>query len=636
MPDDVKSKISELEKELYSKEFKQHRVEDVLPHKEVFASTSWDTAVGGESFRPDEVAGLKHHKLMKKFVKYSVIFFVFAVLVAGYIWWGGSNIISGDKLFIDIQHPVSISGGEPFETKFTIKNNNKVAIDASTLFIEYPEGFYSTTGKVEIPHISKEIGVITPGQSISETINTMLYGEENTTKEARVTFEYRMTGSNATIKKTTTYAIKVSSSPVNIKLSMPKEVSSGQDIEFSINIDSNSKDTLSSLLVDVTYPLGFSFQESTPAPTHGKNIWQISRLVPNEKRTIKIRGYMEGQESEEKVTKVLIGTENQKDSRAIGIVYNATNEAVVITKPFLEIDIAVNNNRSQDNVTSLGKGVRVDIFWQSNNPTKVTDAVIEVKLKGGALDKYSLYASGGGFYRSVDNTIIWDKTGNQDLAIIEPSARGTMSFSFSPIALGVGAERLIKNPQIIFEIRARANRVSDVSSSESMSTLITRSVKFETDLKVDAKGLFFSGPFQNIGPIPPQADKETTYTITLNARNSSNNVSNAVVKTTLPIYVKWLGKINPEGEDVTFNDSIGEVTWNVGRVPSGGFRDASFQISFMPSVSHINRAPLLTGDITLSAMDDFTKTVIKDKKPALTTYISGDPQFSPNDANVVQ
>src|SRR3989344_3080119 len=221
MPDDVKSKISELEKELYSKDFKQHRVEDVLPHKEVTASTSWDTAGENASLRQDEVLSLKRQELMKKFVKYSVWFFAFAVVVAVFIWWRGSNIISGDKLLIDIEHPVTISGGEPFETKFAIKNNNKVAIEASTLFIEYPEGFYSAPGKIEIPHISKNTGVVTPGQSISETVNTMLYGEENTSKEARVTFEYRMAGSNATLKKTTTYAIKISSSPVNVKLSMP-------------------------------------------------------------------------------------------------------------------------------------------------------------------------------------------------------------------------------------------------------------------------------------------------------------------------------------------------------------------------------------------------------------------------------
>ena len=121
----------------------------------------------------------------------------------------------------------------------------------------------------------------------------------------------------------------------------------------------------------------------------------------------------------------------------------------------------------------------------------------------------------------------------------------------------------------------------------------------------------------------------------LSARNSANNVSAAVAKTTLPIYVKWLAKVSPEGEDITFNESTGEVTWNAGRIPAGGTRDAAFQISLLPSISHINLSPALTGDFTFAVTDDFTKTEVSDKRPSVTTYISGDPQFNPNDANVV-
>lgn len=636
MPDDVKSKISELEKELYSKDFKQHRVEDVLSRKENPVAPSWDVEGEAVSLRQDEVASLERHKLMKKFVKYSIWFFAFAVVVAAFIWWRGSNIVSGGNIPIDISAPVSVSGGDPFETKLTITNSNKVAIEESMLFIEYPVGFYSLPNRVEVPRISKNLGVIAPGQSVNETVSTLLYGEENTSKEVQVTLEYRMAGSNATLKKTATYSVRISSSPVNIKLSIPKEVSSGQEIELAIDVSSNSKDPTGALLVDATYPTGFIFMSAIPAPTYGENVWRIPELRPQEKRTIKIHGVVEGQESEEKATKIFVGTEDQKDERIIGIIYNSATESSVITKPFFVLDLLMNNNKSQNNVTSFGKGVRVDVFWQNNDSVRVTDAVIEVKLKGAAMDKYSIYASGGGFYRSIDNTIVWDKTVNYSLANMEPGANGTLSFSFSPIALMFGTERLIKNPQITFNVRARVNRTSGGSPAESISAFLTRSVKIETDLKLGAKGLFFSGPFQNIGPIPPQADKETTYTISLSAQNSSNNVSNAVVKTTLPIYVKWLSMISPEGEDVTFNDSTGEVVWNVGRVVAGGSRDAAFQISFTPSVSHINRVPLLTGDITISATDDFTKTEVSDKRPALTTYISGDPQFSPNDANVVQ
>ncbi|MFZ2303703.1 MAG: hypothetical protein WAV98_02865 [Minisyncoccia bacterium] len=635
MPDNVKSKISELEKELYSKDFKQHRVEDVFSREKTDVALKWDKEKDDALFLREELRSEKRHHIMKKFTQFSIGFFVIAVAVALFIWWRGSNVVSGEKIDISISQPSAVSGGDPFETKFIITNNNTVFIDEATLLIEYPTGFYSVSNNTDLLRVSKTIGSIAHGQAISETVDAVLYGQENTSKEILVTLEYRMSGSNATLKKNTTYEVRILSSPVNVNFKMLKEISSGQDVVIPIEIESNSKNIISNLVVEAGYPIGFNFKSSQPAPSYNMNSWQLAGLKPQEKRTITIRGVIEGQENEEKVTKISVGTQSPADERLIGIVYNVATESSIITKPFLALDLAVNNVKSQENIASLNKGVRVDLFWQSNNSAKITDAVIEVNLKGVALDKYSLYASGGGYYRSVDNTIVWDKTGNHELSVINPGTSGTVSFSFSPVAISADTARLIKNPQIIFEVRARGWRMSNKNALEDASTSITRSVKFETDIRVGAKGLFFSGPFQNIGPIPPQVDKETTYTIVLTAQNSSNNISNTVVKTTLPIYVKWLGKVDPEGEDITWNDSTGEVTWNVGRVASGGSRDASFQISFTPSVSHINRAPLLTGDITISAMDDFTKTEVRDKKPALTTYIFGDPQFSPNDANVV-
>lgn len=635
MPDDVKSKISELEKELYSTTFKTHKVEDVLPQKEFTAAPVWNKEGDEASPLQDEVASMKHHLRMKKFVQFSIGFFVIAVLVAVFIWSRGSNIVSGENILIDISAPVAVAGGDPFETKFAVTNNNKVSIESATLFVEYPVGFYSVPNNIELRRISKDLGIVTAGQSISETVNALLYGEENTTKEVLVTLEYRMAGSNAVLKKTTTYSVRISSSPVNIKLSMPKEVSSGQEIEVVLDVTSNSKDPLAALVIEATFPLGFTFQSASPSPTYENNTWRIPGLAPQEKRTIKIRGVLEGQEGEEKIVKISVGTESPKDERFIGIIYNATLESSLLTKPFLGLDIAVNGNKSLDNAIALNKGVRVDVLWQSNNPVSVTDAIIEVKLKGEVLNRYSIYASGGGYYRSVDNTIVWEKSGSPELAVVEPGEKGSVTFSFSPVTLGVDSGRLIKNPQIILEVRAHTGKSNDIDALEGISAFITRNIKFETDLKITAKGLHFSGPFKNTGPIPPQADKETTYTITLSARNSVNSVSNTQVKTTLPIYVKWLGVTSPEGENLTFSENTGEIIWNVGRIPAGGSREASFQISLLPSISHINRAPLLTGDINITAMDDYTKTQVHDKKPPITTYIPSDPQFGPNDANVV-
>jgi len=636
MTDDVKNKIAELEKELYSKDFKPHLVEDTLKQRSVEKAPMWSKTDDEAAILLEEKQIEKKHHFMKKFVQFSAVFFVIALVVTAFIWFRGANVVSGEKIDISISQPPAVSGGDPFDTKFVITNNNMVSLDAATLLIEYPVGFYLPTGNKELKRKSKDLGGIESGQSVNEIVSTILYGEENTSKEVTVTLEYRMAGSNATLRKSTTYAVRILSSPVNMSLKIPKEISSGQETTFLIEISSNSKNSISGLVVEADYPSGFNLKSASPVPSNSTNSWLITNLKPLEKRTITIRGVIEGQEKEEKVTKISIGTVDPEDDRRLGVVYTAATESSVITRPFLAIDTIINHERSVAYVTSINNNVKVDILWKSNNTERVNDAVIEVKLKGDVLNEYSLYASGGGFYRSTDNTIIWNRVSTQELASIEPGASGSVSFSFSPISLGSGSTRAMKNPQIIFDVNVRASRSPGSSISGEIMTSLTRSIKFMTDVSLLARGEFFSGPFTNTGELPPKADRATTYTISLSAKNSTSNISDTTIKTTLPIYVKWLGKVFPDGEDITYNEVTSEVVWNAGRIPSRGARDASFQVLFTPSVSQINSQPRITGDIFLTATDDFTKKVVTDQKVPVTTNLMTDPQVSQNQITVIK
>jgi hypothetical protein len=634
-PEDARNKIAELEKELNAKEFKPHVMDDVLTRKDISVPETWDKKADATAFLDDQALQISRHQKMKKFAKISLGFFVVAVVITGIVWWRGTNIVSGDNINVDISAPVEIAGGEPFQTTFLISNKNNVSIDSATLLVEYPAGFYSVTDKTNLPRISKDLGAIAPGQSVSENVNTILYGEQNTSKQVTVTLEYRLAGSNARLNKVTTYAVKILSSPVNVGLGMLKEASSGQRIDLTVDVGSNSKDPLGTLLVTAEYPFGFTFESSDPVPTYNSNTWVISNLAPQEKRTIKIHGTIEGSEKEEKITKINVGTQRATDEQLIDTVYNATSESMIISKPFIGLDLAVDNDHAAEHVVTLGRSVRADVYWQSNNPTRITDAVIEVKLRGEALNRYLIYASSGGFYRSADDTIVWDSSGTPALGSIEPGSKGSVSFGFSPVALSINAGRVIRNPQIILEVRVRAKRYSDRNVPEDVTTFASRKVKFETDLRLTAKGLYYSGPFTNTGPLPPTVEKLTTYTIALSARNASNDVSNVVAKTTLPIYVKWLGKVSPPGEDVSYDQTTNEVTWNIGRVPTGGARDVAFQISFLPSLSQLRSSPLLTGPFLLIGNDDFTKSDVQDTKAAVTTYLSSDPRFAQPQATVV-
>jgi hypothetical protein len=66
--------------------------------------------------------------------------------------------------------------------------------------------------------------------------------------------------------------------------------------------------------------------------------------------------------------------------------------------------------------------------------------------------------------------------------------------------------------------------------------------------------------------VPPKVDNPSTYTIIWDIDNTANAVSDAEVTATLPPYVKWLNKVSPAGENITYNQNSGLVTWTVGDV----------------------------------------------------------------------
>lgn len=639
---DTKSKIAELEKELYAKDFAPRKVNETLrPRGDTSSLPAWNE-------RDEEQAELaadvidnnarraRLRKTMKKFLLISVSFFAITAVVAWFVWSRGENIISGENITIDVLSPVAVAGGEQFETSFSISNENKVPLEEATLFIEYPTGFYDPLGGAPLPRYSKELGMISAGDTIIERVNTIVYGEEDTQKEVSVVLEYRTAGSNAILKKKSSYVMSISSSPLNVSLGVLKEASAGQEIEMLVTIESNSQNAVAGALVEAVYPSEFTFKSANPAPSYGNAVWSLGTLEGQGKRTIKIKGIVDGREGEENVTKISVGTQSAKDERQIGVVYNTVTETTTITKSLFSVDVSLDGDRAPEHAVSFEKGVRADIFWKSNSPTKITDAVIEVKLKGETLNRYSVYASNGGFYRSIDDTIVWEKTTTPDLAVIDPGEQGSMSFSFSPLVAGVGEGNMIKNPQITLEVTARAHRAAQDENSSEIVTFATRKIKIETDIRLLTRGLYSTGPFQNFGTLPPRVEQETSYTIVWTVRNGSNNISNVSVKTSLPIYANWLSNVSPAGEDIQYDKSGASIVWNAGRVPAGGTREAAFQISIIPSLTQRNQSPMIIGESILTAIDDFTKTGVDDRRSSVTTNISSDPQFSGNMGVVIE
>ena len=580
--------------------------------------------------------------LASKVLIVSFIFFLIASSVAFYRFYGGSNTISASNIDIMVTGPTSVSGGEKISLDVMVRNNNNTDLKSAELRMEYPEGTRAPEDlKTELKRSRNSLGDIIQAGNASKRVEFVLFGEEKSKKELKVIVEYRISGSSAIFYKEKVYEVVISDSPVNIEVVGLKETNANQAIEFSVTVSSNSSGLVKNLLLKAEYPFGFIFTDSSdPSIGPDDGVWNVGDLLPGKKKTIKIKGKLGGQDGEDKVFRFTAGIASDKDEKMIATPLVTSLATISIKKPFIGIELALDGSVANDFVSKNSKIIRADITWKNNLATPIEDAEIQIKFEGDALNKSSVFAERG-FYRSIDNTIVFSKADNPNLASIGPGEIGNLSFSFGSLSSYSGGDESIKEASISLSITASGKRLQGGNVPQEVLYSSTKIVKISTDINLSSRIIYWSGPFQNTGPIPPKAEKETTYTIVWTVTNTSNKVMNAQVKATLPIYVKWLSKISPESENISFSSSGAEVVWNVGDIEAGAgissqAKEVSFQVSFLPSVSHVGNSPIILNEATLFGTDNFTSAIVSDASSALSTNLKNDPDFKHLDDQVVK
>jgi hypothetical protein len=565
----------------------------------------------------------------KKMLIASVIFFVFALILGVYVLLRGENVVSANNVDITVAAPASIAGGEVLSMDIKVHNNNAVRLEVVDLSVEFPAGTADPedTSK-ELRRFRKTLPDIVPDGTQNLVVKSVLYGEENTKKEIKIKVEYRVKNSNAIFFKEKTYEIFLNTSPISLNITAFNEVVSGQDVEITAVLVSNSKEVLKNVLLKAEYPFGFSFASANPQPSYDNNTWRLGDIEPGTKRTIKIKGKIEGQDEEERVFRFMTGSQSTRNVKVIGTQYISTVETIRISKPFLGVDVEV-GGREDNYIVELNRTARVKLAWANNLPTAVSNAEIQVKLGGNAYSKEDVNVQNG-YFRSADNTIIWNRTTMAGFANIPAGAAGELTFSLTPRL----ASQIV-NPQITLDVSVRGTRLSDENVPEQVSSAVRKIIKIPTEASISAQIVRSIGPFTNTGPIPPVVDNTTTYTVVWTVGNTSSTIENTTVKASLPPYVHWMGKISPTGEDITYNTESGEVTWKIGSVRpyTGGDkkRQVAFQIGFEPSQDQVGSYPYLVGDSILSATDQFTGESLKAMQQALTTRFGTDPQYKSGD-----
>lgn len=587
----------------------------------------------------------KQKPLSTQVFKSIVILAIVTVLSSGgyllYQYFDPLGKPSDKNILITLEAPVGVTPGISTELVVRIENQNRVNLEYATLSILYPSGTrVGDNPNKDLNDEKKLFGNIAPGESIEYRTTSVFLGEENEEKNIRTLLEYRFSGINSIFVKEHDRSVRLLAAPVNLLVTTLKEVNAGQQLNLTIDAVSNTVIPLRDVFVKVEYPQGFAFSESEPKPTFGNNVWRVGTLEPTGKFKVVVHGYLEGQDTQQKVFHTSVGVGSDKTERDISTLYSKVISEIVVKRPFIGIALAINGKPAGVATAVFGQRIEGIIQWENNLPTRITNAQIDVKLRGVALDRSSVTAGSGGFYRSIDDTILWDERGDATLAVLESGEKGEVQFSFNPLP-SITRNQLLVNPVISAEVTVRGKRLSDANVPEEIKTVMAQNVRISSEAQFVARGVYFTGPFVNSGPVPPRVEQETTYTIIWSLVNTSNNISDARVRGILPPYVKWYGSVSPSKEQVIYNKITNEIIWSPGEIPAGtGIgkppREVAFQVVILPSLTQVKSIPELLTNITFTAMDTFTNLPMLIEVKDVNTGLSTDPKAPLSSGSVVE
>jgi hypothetical protein len=466
----------------------------------------------------------------------------------------------------------------------------------------------------------------------------VLFGEENAKKNIKISLEYRIEGSSNIFVKDKQYPIFIGSSPIAVNVDSASEVIPEQENEFRITIRSNSSSVIKGLIFKAEYPFGFDFVSAVPSTTGDDATWILGDIKPGEEREIVLRGRILGGELQERVFRFYTGTEDATDKMAIGTVFVTNSTAITLKRPFISADLALDGKTDSIYVARAGEDISGEITWQNNLDVPINDAVIEARITGPMLDKTSIRGEQG-YYRSVDNTVIWDNSTIQELSELKSGDVGRLHFSFAALPPTIENNSTFRRESMKVELSIRAKRLNEDKVPEEVVSNVSRIVKIASDIALTTRLVRNVGPFVNTGPMPPMPEQPSTYTVLVSLKNSYNSVKDVIYTATLPQYVEWISQVYPTNSPVTYNADKRQISWQIGDMQPGiGYlqssKDFAFQVSFLPSVGQLGATPPIVLNQRIAGKDNFTGQITETQAGQLDIKIETDPKFKYGDDKV--
>ena len=574
----------------------------------------------------------------KNLPKTLVILAIFLLLVAvGAILWG-RNSFSKSKVELGIEISEDIASGEEVTVIVKYNNKNRVNLNDANLIIDYPTGTFSLDGE-EIFQEQKSLGTIFRKSEGREEFKIRFIGDKEDIKNLTAKLNYQPQNINSRFENEASLRAEINEVLIKINIEGAEKIISGQGISYLVEYENKTEDDLSDLEIRLTYSDDFEFEDAEPNPEdETDNIWHVDSLKSGEKKEIELRGTMVGNEGESKVLEVLIG----KKKNGTFLQYSKSEFITKISPSPLLLMLKIKGIEDECNIDP-SKRLDYKLEFRNNTDVALEELILKAYLSDDVFDFRTISLGEVGSFDSRENVITWSGGEIPKLDILEPNDSGEVSFSVQ-----------LKESMPVFNLSDKNFRATLRGELETLTVPAELSVselrvenkitcKINSQLELSSK-IYYYEPNQgiiNIGPVPPEVDKLTTYTVHWQITNSSNDLQGVKVSTVLPQGINWSDYyINTvSGTELFYNERTKEIVWDVGSVPAGTgisrpLYELIFQIGLRPSVNQIGQTPTLLNECSVEGKDIFTDELLIDSTKEKTTFLHDDPKVGINQARV--
>lgn len=559
------------------------------------------------------------------------------LLISGIAWKIHSSLFNEEKLVLTFSGPQEVASAELVTFTLSYDNDNWLMLKQGTVEFEYPETFHPEAANgltINTSRAELALGDIPAHSQGKVTLSGKFYGSRGDQSLLKSTLRYTPSNTTSSYQKQLEYVVRVASSPIVFEIAAPLELASEQEAEYEIRYSNKGDVAFSNLKVKLDYPIGFTFTRADPQPSQGTTIWNIGTLNPYQEGKIVVLGKLSGARNDQKSIHGAIGF-FQGDGKFIAYGENERKTRIVAS-PFV-IQQTV-NGKSELNANP-GETLSYVIEYRNDGNVGIRDAIVMVEIDSPFIDFRTLrFGSGNkrGSYSQAAKMITWKAADLPELARIDPGQSGRVEFSVETFLDPQNRGTDVRNPTFHSVAKIDSPDIRAIAGITKVVESNISSVKLNTKV-ADTLNVFYQDAlFPNTGPIPPVVGKETTYTVHLSLKNSTNDISDARVSILLPSSTRYIEKKSPASEKTLFNARTNELVWELGTFTPLQTREIVFQIGVTPAPSNIGEDVILLRKTVFTGKDNFTGSIVQFEKKEKTSNIPEDPSVGSSGGKVQQ